>query len=223
MSRMHPRVRLAARSGRSPGSSASSSSDAVLRAVGVVSLLAIGAIHFLQIVPTTESTPLLGVSFLLLIAAALAVAARLAARGDRRTWVASALVCAAAIGGYVFTRTFSTPLDNQDAGNWSCMLGLAALFVETTLLAFSAYAARSLRALQQARLTVPAQRTAPQILPGDSTAALKPDTGTAWPIRTPTICWAPPIGWHPAGGSNTGALVGAVRREWPKAPPCAPF
>jgi hypothetical protein len=133
--------------------------------------LAIGAIHFLQIVPTTEDTPLLGVSFLLLIAAAVAVAARLALRGDRTSWVGSVLVCAAAIGGYLFTRTFSTPLDNQDAGNWSCMLGLAALFVETTLLGFSAYAVRSLRAVQQAHLTVPAYQTTPRIVPGDSSAA----------------------------------------------------
>ena len=103
--------------------------DSVLRAIGVLSLLAIGAIHFLQIVPTTEQTPLLGVSFLFLIAAAVAVAARLATHDDAFTWMATAAVSAAAILGYVFTRTFSTPLDNQDAGNWSCMLGLAALFM----------------------------------------------------------------------------------------------
>lgn len=138
----------AVRTHRSTGPSSMNANDAVLRATGVLSLLAIGAIHFLQIVPTTESTPLLGVSFLFLIAACLAVAARLATRGDHRTWAASAVVCAAAIGGYVFTRTFSTPLDDQDAGNWSCMLGLAALFVETTLLAFSAYAACAKKALQ---------------------------------------------------------------------------
>ncbi len=41
-------------------------------------------------------------------------------------------------------------MDNQDAGNWSCMLGLAALFVETTLLAFSVYAVLANRALRTA-------------------------------------------------------------------------
>ena len=133
---------------RSTGPRSINANDAVLRATGVVSLLAIGAIHFLQIVPTTEQTPLLGVSFLSLIAACLAVAARLATHSDQRTWIASAVVCAAAIGGYVFTRTFSTPFDNQDAGNWSCMLGLAALFVETTLLA-SAPTPRSPRELSR--------------------------------------------------------------------------
>ena len=145
--------------------------DAVLRATGVMSLLAIGAIHFLQIVPTTEQTPLLGVSFLFLIAACVAVAARLATHRDQRTWIASAVVCAAAIGGYVFTRTFSTPLDNQDAGNWSCMLGLAALFVETTLLAFSAYAALTHSAVQTVVGQARTSRQSPHIVPGNSSAA----------------------------------------------------
>jgi hypothetical protein len=171
MSTLNPRIRLAPRTEPSSRPLATPSTDAVFRAVGVVSLLAIGAIHFLQIVPTTESTPLLGMSFLLLIAASLVVAARLAIRGDQRTWLASALVCVAAVGGYLFTRSFSTPLDNQDAGNWSCMLGLAALFVETTLLAFSAYATGSLGSLQGARVTMAAARTRPHVLPGDSSAA----------------------------------------------------
>ena len=136
MSILQPISNLAARANRTTRAPSMHANEAVLRATGVLSLLAIGAIHFLQIVQTTEQTPLLGVTFLFLIAACLAVAARLSVRGDHRTWLASAVVCGAAIGGYAFTRTFSTPLDNQDAGNWSCMLGLAALFVETTLLAF---------------------------------------------------------------------------------------
>ena len=81
---------------RSTGPLPTNANDAVLRATGVLSLLAIGTIHFLQIVPTTEATPLLGVSFLILIAACLAVAGRLAIRSDHRTWMASAVVCAAA-------------------------------------------------------------------------------------------------------------------------------
>jgi hypothetical protein len=40
----------------------------------------------------------------------------------------------------VFTRLLSTPLDNQDVGNWACMLGIAALFVEGVLVALSAHA-----------------------------------------------------------------------------------
>jgi hypothetical protein len=126
--------------------------DPVLRATAILSLLGLGAIHFLQIVATLESTPLLGVAYLLLIAAFLAVATRLCfSGGDRLTWAASAVVSVAAIGGYSFTRLLSTPLDNQDVGNWACMLGLAALFVETLPLALSIYVAVEKRALPRAK------------------------------------------------------------------------
>ena len=171
MSILQPISDFAAGRHLSTGPRSVNANDVVLRATGVVSLLAIGAIHFLQIVPTTEQTPLLGLSFLFLIAACVAVAARLATHRDQRTWIASAVVCAAAIGGYVFTRTFSTPLDNQDAGNWSCMLGLAALFVETTLLAFSAYAALTHRAVQRVVGQGRTSRESSRIVPGDSSAA----------------------------------------------------
>jgi hypothetical protein len=62
--------------------------------------------------------------------------------------VGAGLIGAGAIAGYVFTRVLSTPFDNQDVGNWSCMLGLAALFVETSLLAFSGYALSGGRAFK---------------------------------------------------------------------------
>lgn len=150
---------------------ATDANDTVLRATGVLTLIAIGAIHFLQIVPTTEASPLLGISFLMLIAACLIVAARLATGSDHRTWMASATVCGAAIGGYAFTRTFNTLLDSQDAGNWSCMLGMAALFVEVSLLAVSAVSLRTLRARQPAlRPARSRARVAPSV-PGTSSAA----------------------------------------------------
>jgi hypothetical protein len=171
MSILQPMTNLALRKHRPNGPQSANANDTVLRTTAVVSLLAIGAIHFLQIVATIEQTPLLGVSFLFLIAASLAVAARLATHHDHWTWIASAVVGAAAIGGYVFTRTFSTPLDNQDAGNWSCMLGLAALFVETTLLALSAYAAATTAALHRAVRATRTTAESPRILPGNSSAA----------------------------------------------------
>ena len=124
--------------------------EAILRATGILMFVAIGAIHFLQIVPTTENTPLLGVGFLALIAGCLIVALGLLRRANRLVWLAGAAVSLAAIGGYLFTRIFNTPIDNQDVGNWSCMLGMAALFVETILLALSLYAAREQPPVQTA-------------------------------------------------------------------------
>jgi hypothetical protein len=115
---------------------------AVLRAVGVVTLVGIGAIHFLQIVPTFEATPLLGAAYVVFITACLVVAAWLVSADDAYAWAAAGGVCAAALAGYVFTRVLNTPFDNQDVGNWACMLGMAALFVEVVMVALSVYAAR---------------------------------------------------------------------------------
>jgi hypothetical protein len=109
----------------------------ILRATGVVALLAIGTIHFLQIVPTVQQTPMLGLGYIALIAAAVMVAAWLVVADDRRAWVAAGLLSAAVLVGYAFTRLVGTTFDNQDVGNWSCMLGLASIFVEVSLLAMS--------------------------------------------------------------------------------------
>jgi hypothetical protein len=123
---------------------------AALRPIGVVALLGIGAIHFLQIVETFQTAPLLGVAYVELIAASVAVAAWLLATGDVGAWVAAGLISAAVIVGYAFTRFVGTTFDNQDVGNWSCMLGLASLFVEAALLALSGYATVVLHAVTDA-------------------------------------------------------------------------
>jgi hypothetical protein len=121
---------------------------ATLRATGVVALLGIGAIHFVQIVVTLQQTPLLGVAYVELIAACVAVAAWLVVANDARAWAAAALISGAVIVGYAFTRLIGTSFDNQDVGNWSCTLGLASVFVEAALLTMSGSAI----ALERAKL-----------------------------------------------------------------------
>jgi len=114
--------------------------DAVMRSSAILGLIGVGVIHFAQVVQTTEQTPYLGVAFLLLALATAAVAAMLLHGGSRLAWALTAAVNLAAIGGYVFTRLWSTALDNQDVGNWSEALGLAALFLEVLLAALALYA-----------------------------------------------------------------------------------
>lgn len=116
--------------------------DAVMRATAILALMGIGVIHLVQLVPTFEQTPLLGAAFVVLIVGTLVVGAQLVnpKLSHTRLWLPTLALGAASIGGYVFTRVVSTPFDNQDVGNWACMLGLAALFVEGTLVALSAYA-----------------------------------------------------------------------------------
>jgi hypothetical protein len=116
--------------------------DAVVRATGILLLMGIAVIHLVQLVPTFQTTPLLALAFIPLIAGAVVVGAQLVNPNLSliRLWLPVLALAVAAIGGYVFTRVLSTPLDNQDVGNWSCMLGMASLFVEGTLVALSAYA-----------------------------------------------------------------------------------
>jgi hypothetical protein len=97
-------------------------------------------IHFSQVVPTTEETPWLGAAFVLLSLACLAVAAQLLYRYDRLVWTQVASLNILAIAGYAFTRLISTPFDNADVGNWSEMLGVAALFIEGVLVLLSLHA-----------------------------------------------------------------------------------
>jgi hypothetical protein len=116
--------------------------DAVMRATGILALLGIAVIHLVQLVPTFQSAPVLGAAFVALIAGTLVVGAPLVSPkvSGVKLWLPIAALGVMSIVGYAFTRITLTPLDNEDVGNWSCMLGIAALFVEGTLVVLSAYA-----------------------------------------------------------------------------------
>jgi hypothetical protein len=107
--------------------------DSVIRATAIVGLGTVAVIHVAQIVPTAQQTPWLGAGFGLLVASCVALAAVLLHRGHPRLWAAISIVNVLAIAGYAVTRLVSTPIDNQDVGNWSENLGVAALFAEGAL------------------------------------------------------------------------------------------
>ena len=114
----------------------------ILRATAIVLLVGIAVIHIVQLVPTFQGMAALGFAYLLLIAGAVVVGARLVKghRNDLYLWLPVAGLGMAVAGGYGFTRLFSTPLDRADVGNWACELGMAALFVEGVLIAIALYA-----------------------------------------------------------------------------------
>jgi hypothetical protein len=116
--------------------------SAILRATGIVLLMSLAVIHVVQLVPTFQQVPLLGVAYVLLIAGAVVVGARLVKGHESavQLWLPVAALGVAVFVGYAFTRMLSTPLDDQDVGNWACTLGLAALFVEGLMVAVAAYA-----------------------------------------------------------------------------------
>jgi hypothetical protein len=135
-------TQLLVREHRADHRSPIATTDAIARALGVVTLLGLALVHIVQLVPTFQTMQLLGVGYLLLIAGTIVVSVRLimGAPTQAQLWAPVAILAVGAAVAYAFTRVVSTPLDNQDVGNWACVLGMAALFLEAALMALSAYA-----------------------------------------------------------------------------------
>jgi hypothetical protein len=124
--------------------------ELIARAVAVVSLTDLALVHVVDLPETLDETPLIGAGYLVLIIAAVAISVVLMFRSHWMAWAATGLVAAATMGAYILTRTVSGFLgDHVDVGNWRCSLGLAALSLETVLIA--------LAAAQLARRQTPAQ------------------------------------------------------------------
>jgi hypothetical protein len=153
---------------RADHQSAIATTDAILRALGVVTLMGLALVHIVQLVPTFQSMKLLGVGYLLLIAGTVVVGARLIMGAPTRAqlWAPVALLGVGAMMAYAFTRVVSTPLDNQDVGNWACTLGMAALFLEAALVALSAYAVATRSRARQALVAVSDGSTIPAVMNG---------------------------------------------------------
>jgi hypothetical protein len=117
--------------------------DVVARAVGAVALGTLAMIHVVDLPGTLGPLPLVGAGYLGIIAAAVVVGGMMIARPHKLVWAAAGGLAAAAMGGYVLTRTVGGFLgDHSDVGNWHCPLGLAALSVETALILLAAWQAR---------------------------------------------------------------------------------
>jgi hypothetical protein len=151
--------------------SEASTDDAVVRATAILGLGAVAVIHFSQVVSTIEETPWLGAAFVLLTLGCMVLAGRLLQWSSRLLWAQVAALNALAIGGYVFTRLISTPFDNGDVGNWSEMLGLAALFIEGALLLLSMQVIMG-RLTAPRRVQTPSHRISPAFLPDPQPAGL---------------------------------------------------
>jgi hypothetical protein len=92
---------------------------------------------------TLGPTPLVGIDYLAIIAAAVVTGGVMITWSHWLAWAAADGVAAAAMGGYVLTRAVPGGFlgDHTDVGNWRCSLGIAALSVEAILLLFAGLAA----------------------------------------------------------------------------------
>ena len=136
-----------------------------VRAVGALALIALAVIHVVDLPPTLGPTPLVGIGYLGIIAAAVLVGGVMIARSYWLVWAAAGAVAISAMGGYVLTRALPGGFlgDHGDVGNWRCPLGIAALSVETLiiLLVLAVWQARS-RTANLAAAPRPTERRAPE-------------------------------------------------------------
>lgn len=113
-------------------------SESTARLLGAAAVLAIGLIHILDAVGTYHSTRWIFWAYMAVIFASVPVALVLLHSTSLLVWVAAAGVAAGPFLSYIWSRTIGLPGDAPDVGNWLCTLGMAALFVESSLLALSA-------------------------------------------------------------------------------------
>ena len=108
---------------------------AAARAVGALALAALAVIHVVDLPGTLGPTPLVGLGYLGIIAAAIVIAGVLIARPHWLAWAAGGAVAVSAMGGYILTRALRGGFlgDHGDVGNWHCPLGIAALGVESVI------------------------------------------------------------------------------------------
>ena len=74
------------------------------RAVGALALVALAVIHVVDLPGTLGPTPLVGIGYLGIIAAAVLIGGMLLARSHWLGWAAAAAVAVSAMAGYVLTR-----------------------------------------------------------------------------------------------------------------------
>jgi hypothetical protein len=136
--------------------------DVIARAVGAMALATLAMIHVVDLPGTLGPLPLIGAGYLGIIGAAIVVGGMGIARSHRLVWGAAGGLAAAAMGGYVLTRTIGGFFgDHSDVGNWRCPLGLAALSVETLIILLAAWQASS-RSTPFARQPPPVAHRTPE-------------------------------------------------------------
>ncbi|MEA2472246.1 MAG: hypothetical protein QOE06_161 [Thermoleophilaceae bacterium] len=137
--------------------SATQASALAARAVAAIGLCGVALIHLLDITSKFDETPYMGWMYVGLIVSCLALAGALIRSGGTRTWAATVALPAAAVAGFVLSRTTGLPQATGDIGNWTEPLGMASLFVEGALIALGS-GVLAARLTEQPRVAGPARR-----------------------------------------------------------------
>jgi hypothetical protein len=101
-----------------------------IRAAGVVGLLAVAVVHLMDVSSKFSETPYQGWLFVGLIIGCLGAAALIAARDDRRAWLAGAALCGATFIAFCISRSVGLPAATEDIGNWTETIGMVSVISE---------------------------------------------------------------------------------------------
>ena len=120
----------------------------MLRWVLAVAAIVAAAAHLPVIGPHLTEAPYMGVLFIVLTAACVALALAVMIRDTMAVYALAALTCTLAIVGYIATRLVAFPMLADDVGNWLEPMGVLsvgseAIVVLSAGLAFRAVAARA--------------------------------------------------------------------------------
>lgn len=110
----------------------------VTRVLGVLSLISIIAIHWLDLPGKLEEVPYLGYAYIALMVGS-ALAAILLVRNDKRGWYLGGVLALGSIIAYVLNRTVGLPMAMDDIGNWGETLGVYSLVAEGAMVAVTAW------------------------------------------------------------------------------------
>jgi hypothetical protein len=106
------------------------SADPAVRASAAIGLITVGVIHALEIQGQLSGAVWLTTGFFLLAVVAPVAGLWLLVYPSPGAWQFGGLTSAAALGGYILTRSVPVPGDTGDRGNWLEPLGLAAIITE---------------------------------------------------------------------------------------------
>lgn len=121
-----------------------------LRWLAAATLVASGIVHIPVIPMHLEEAPYIGYLFIALTAVCFALAAAVLLVDSMLVWAAGGVVTALAVIAYVLSRTVGLPQIEDDIGNWTEPLGIAAITAESLTVLLAVVALRRAEAAVQA-------------------------------------------------------------------------
>ena len=116
----------------------------IRRAAVALGLAGIATVHVLDLPGKWNETRYLGFAYIGVIVASLLLMEKVITRGSRNDLIASVILAASVIGGFVINRTVGMPGAMDDIGNWLEPLGLVSLLCEGLVVWQALSAARDL-------------------------------------------------------------------------------